>query len=365
MSETEVLLEDLAFPEGPRWRDDRLWFSDMHSQRVMTVDLDGISETVLEVPNSPSGLGWLPDGRMLVVSMLDRKLLRLDPDGLTEVADLSSVATYHCNDMVVDAHGRAYVGNFGADFVGGEDMKAAAIALVDPDGTVRVAAENLMFPNGAVITPDGKTLIVGETYGACMTAFDIEPDGSLTNRRVWAQFDGFVPDGCCLDAEGAIWVASPISSEVVRVREGGEVTQRIQVDTQAIACMLGGADRQTLFVLTAGTLVPEEAAQRRDGRIETVRVDGPEAGLANAMTLPDAERDGVEPLEKIRQAAGHAAIHSELVNHTLDPLWSVMVARRRAACRRRENRRDAAQIVTDRHCVWQASRLQVARPTRR
>ena len=279
MRSTEVLLEGLAFPEGPRWHDGVLWFSDMHSQRVMTVDLDGNAETIVEVANDPSGLGWLPDGRLLVVSMRDRKLLRLDAGGLREVADLSGIATHHCNDMVVDVRGRAYVGNFGAALDSGAAMIPAAIALVDTDGSVRVAAEDLMFPNGAVITPDGRTFIVGESFAARLTAFDIEDDGSLTNRRLWAQLENALPDGCCLDAEGAIWVASPISAEVLRVREGGEVAERIAVDTQAIACMLGGDDRRTLFVLTAGTLDPAEAAQRRDGRIETVRVDVPGAGL--------------------------------------------------------------------------------------
>ncbi len=279
MGETTVLLDDLAFPEGPRWHDGQLWFSDMHSQRVMTVDADGHAETVVEVPNDPSGLGWLPDGRLLVVSMRDRKLMRLDPNGLTEVADLSHIATWHCNDMVVDAQGRAYIGNFGADLQSGADMIAASIARVDPDGSVCVAAENLMFPNGAVITPDGKTLIVGETFAAQMTAFDIEPDGALTNRRSWAHLENAIPDGCCLDAEGAIWVASPISSEVLRVHEGGKVSRRIKLDTQGIACMLGGADRKTLFILTSSTVVPDEAKQRRDGRIEVVEVDVAGAGL--------------------------------------------------------------------------------------
>ncbi len=279
MSETEILLEGLAFPEGPRWRAGVLWFSDMHSQRVMTVDLQGNAKTVVEVANDPSGLGWLPDGRLLVVSMRDRKLLRLDPGGLQEVADLSHIATHHCNDMVVDAKGRAYVGNFGADLGSGADMIPAAIALVEPDGRVRVAADNLMFPNGTVITPDGKTLIVGETFASRMTAFDVGADGSLSNRRVWAELDGFIPDGCCLDAEGAIWVASPITNEVVRVREGGEVLQRIKLEMQGIACMLGGEDRRTLFILSAGTVDPEEAKTRRDARIETLRVEVPGAGL--------------------------------------------------------------------------------------
>jgi sugar lactone lactonase YvrE len=274
-----VLLDGLAFPEGPRWRGGKLWFSDMHAQRVMTVDPAGHSEVIVEVPNCPSGLGWLPDGRLLVVSMNDRKLLRLDPDGLREVADLSHIATFHCNDMVVDAQGRAYVGNFGFDFGAGQALVPAALALVMPDGDVRVAARDLEFPNGTVITPDGKTLIVGESFGGRLTAFDILSDGMLENRRVWAQLENAVPDGICLDAEGAIWVASPMSNEVLRVRQGGFVEQRIKTEAQSIACMLGGADRRTLFILTAGTLDPAQAAKDKRGRIEVVEVDVAGAGL--------------------------------------------------------------------------------------
>jgi sugar lactone lactonase YvrE len=279
--ETEILLDGLIFPEGPRWHDGKLWFSDMAAKRVATVDLKGHDETIVEVPGQPSGLGWLPDGRMLVVSMTDRRLLRLDPDGLHEVADLSDVASYHCNDMVVDQKGRAYIGNFGFDLSDEKSFKKAEIILVTPEGNARVVAEGMSFPNGTVITPDGGTLIVGETFAARLTAFDIEPDGSLANRRVWAKLSKAVPDGICLDAEGAIWVASPISSEVLRVREGGEVTHRIAVSTQAIACMLGGTERRTLFVLTAKSTSPDELLSEEEpgGRIEIIEVDVPGAGL--------------------------------------------------------------------------------------
>lgn len=277
--ETRVLLDGLVFGEGPRWHDGQLWFSDMHAHRVMTVNLDGKTETVAEVPGQPSGLGWLPDGRLLVVSMTDRRLLRLDPDGLTEAADLRELASYHCNDMVVDRQGRAYIGNFGFDFIAQQPFAPAEIVLVTPDGNARVVADEMAFPNGSVITPDGRTLIVGETYSARLTAFDIKPDGSLTGRRVWAQLEQAVPDGICLDAEGAIWVASPMSAEVLRVREGGEVTHRIKVSTQAYACMLGGPERRTLFVLTAETTNPDEARAKKSGRVETVEVDIPGAGL--------------------------------------------------------------------------------------
>ena len=227
MTQPKVLLDGLAFPEGPRWRDGRLWFSDMHYHRVVAVDPDGRSETIAEVPNRPSGLGWLPDGRMLVVSMTDRRLLRLEDSKLVPHAELGAFATFHTNDMVVDAQGRAYVGNFGFDLDAQETPKPAALLRVDPDGTASLAADELMFPNGTVITPDGRTLIVGESFGARLTAFDLADDGSLSNRRVWAAVERAVSDGICLDAEGAIWVASPTSAEVLRVREGGEVTHRV------------------------------------------------------------------------------------------------------------------------------------------
>src|SRR5262249_59234059 len=276
---TDVLLDGLAFPEGPRWREGVLWFSDMHDQLVKTVDLDGRCEAVVRVENDPSGLGWLPDRRLLVVSMRDRRLLRLDPDGLREGASLPRIASHHCHDMVTDARGRSYVGNFGFDFQKGESPRTAALALVYPDGRVQVAAEDLSFPNGTVITPDGRTLIVGESFAARLTAFDVAEDGSLSNRRIWAQLEKAVPDGICLDAEGAIWVASPMSNEVLRVREGGEVAERIRVATQAIACMLGGPKRTTLFVCTSESLLAEDCRAKRSAKIEVVEVSVPGAGL--------------------------------------------------------------------------------------
>jgi len=276
---TRVLLDGLVFPEGPRWRDGRLWFSDMHAHRVMTVDLDGQAETVVEVPGQPSGLGWLPDGRLLVVSMTDRRLLRLDPGGLTEVANLWELSSFHCNDMVVDRAGRAWVGNFGFDLIAQAAFHPAEIVLVTPDGRARVVARDMAFPNGTVIAPDGRTLIVGESAAMRLTAFDIEVDGSLANRRVWAEIAPVVPDGICLDAEGCIWVASPTTSEVVRVRAGGAIADRIPVETHAYACMLGGADRRTLFVLTAASHDPEVARAERGGRIEIVQVEVAGAGL--------------------------------------------------------------------------------------
>jgi sugar lactone lactonase YvrE len=277
---SERLLGGLAFAEGPRWHVDRLWFSDMHRQEVVAVDLEGERETIVTVPNDPSGLGWTADGQLLVVSMRDRRLLRLEPDGsLAQVADLSGLATFHCNDMVVDAKGRAYVGNFGWDLHGGGTPRGAALVLVTPDGRVRTVAEDLEFPNGTVITDDGGTLIVGETMGRRLTAFDVEPDGSLSRRRTFAQLETVLPDGICLDAEGGIWVASPISHGCFRVLEGGEITHKIEVERQAFACMLGGPERRHLFVCTAGSSVPQECASNLDGCIEIVGVDVPGAGL--------------------------------------------------------------------------------------
>jgi len=274
-----VLLEQLAFAEGPRWHEGRLWFSDMHDHKVIAVDEAGQREDLFEVPTRPSGLGWLPDGRLLVVSMTDQKLLvQENGDQLIEYADLSDLAHFHCNDMVVDAQGRAYVGNFGFDLDANEKPTTTNLLLVRAKGEVVVAADDLSFPNGTVITPDGRTLIVGESFGARLTAFDIAPDGSLSNRRVWAAMSGAVPDGICLDDEGAIWVASPVSGEALRIVEGGEVTDRIALETQAYACMLGGADGRTLFVCTASASNPETCRAQRDGRIEAFRVASGRAG---------------------------------------------------------------------------------------
>ncbi|HZZ89787.1 MAG TPA: SMP-30/gluconolactonase/LRE family protein [Caulobacteraceae bacterium] len=276
----ETVLDGLAFPEGPRWHDGRLWFSDMHAHEVVAMTPEGERETIFSHTGPVSGLGWLPDGRMLVVSMVDMQLLRIEADGRAVVhGDLSSIATGRCNDMVVDADGRAYVGNFGFDYPEGE-VKPAKLARVDPDGKVSVAADDLVFPNGAIITPDDKTLVVGESFAGRLTAYDIDGRGGLSNRRVWAQLpQGAVPDGACLDAEGAIWVASPTTSDVIRIKEGGEVLETIKADQGAFACMLGGEDRRTLYVLTASSSIPEECAANRTGRIEAVRVEAPGAGL--------------------------------------------------------------------------------------
>jgi sugar lactone lactonase YvrE len=275
---TEIVLDGLTFPEAPRWRAGALWFSDFYSYRVLTVDLAGIVSTVAEVPGRPSGLGWTVDGALLVVSMLDRCLLRFDGPRSRRVADLSPLATGPCNDMVVDASGRAYVGNFGFDRHRGEPERSTCIARVDPDGTVVRAADDLLFPNGTVITPDGGTLIVAETLAARLTAFDVDRDGALSNRRTFAQIDGCFPDGICLDAEGAAWVADARGHRVVRVLEGGRIERTISMgDRHAYACMLGGDDRRTLFLCTNTGSGPA-MADKRDGRIERVRVDVPGVG---------------------------------------------------------------------------------------
>ncbi|MDA1311035.1 MAG: SMP-30/gluconolactonase/LRE family protein [Proteobacteria bacterium] len=279
MNELTPILDGLTFAEGPRWRDGRLWFSDFYAFEVIAVDLEGNRETIVTVPEQPSGLGWTPDGKLLIVSMRDQKLMRLENDALVEHADLSGHANYWCNDMVVDAQGGAYVGNFGFNRHAGEEPRATTLVRVSPDGTASVAADGLWFPNGTVITPDGKTLIVGETRAKRLTAFTVAADGSLSDRRVFAETDNMYPDGICLDAEGAVWVSDPQNKELVRFRDGGEVTDRISLgDRGAYACILGGEDRRTLFVCTNIGSGPE-IAKGRTGKIEITRVDVPGAGL--------------------------------------------------------------------------------------
>ena len=267
----EVLLSGLRFPEAPRWRGGRLWFSDMYACEVRSVDLAGRSEVQARLSEPISGLGWLPDGTLLVVSMTDRKLMRVDAGRPSVHADLSQLAPHHCNDLVVDARGRAYVGNFGSDISGGGAPTPTCLILVEPDGRARVVAEELVFPNGMVITADGRTLIVAETFASRLTAFDIGDDGSLSSRRVWAELGGAMADGICLDAENAVWVASPFSRELLRVREGGEILQRIATERLPVACALGG---RTLFVLTTLHFEPEKTVER-SGRIEIVEVPVP------------------------------------------------------------------------------------------
>jgi sugar lactone lactonase YvrE len=284
MTKATVLADGLRFAEGPRWHAGKLWFSDMYDHAVKTVDLDGHVETKVDIVGQPSGLGWLPDGTMLVVSMLDRLVLRLEVDRLVVHADLSGVATWHCNDMIVDATGRAYVGNFGFDLHTAEksgdfsNLCPAVLASVEPDGTVGVAATDLMFPNGTVLTPDGRTLIVAESLGHRLTAFDRHADGSLSNRRIWADLGTRAPDGICLDASGAIWVADAAAPQCVRVAEGGKVLDVIDTDHHCYACMLGGPDGTTLFMLTAEASHPDATTTSRGARILISQVTSPHAG---------------------------------------------------------------------------------------
>jgi sugar lactone lactonase YvrE len=277
--QTEILLTGLAFPEAPRWRDDRLWFTDQHARRIMTVTSDGKAECILETEDLPGGLGWLPDATPLVVAMTERAVYRLTPRGLEQHADLATLAPFHCNDMIVSTEGRAYVGNFGYDLHGGAALAETHLIMIEPDGICRITATGLIFPNGSVITPDGTTLIVAETFAHRLTAFTIGKNGLLHTPRLWADLKQATPDGICLDAEGALWVASPATHEVIRVRQGGTILSRIHPVGTPYACMLGGQDRRTLFILTAETDDPEQARKIRSGRIETALVDIPGAGL--------------------------------------------------------------------------------------
>jgi len=285
-----VLCEGIYFGEGPRWRDGRLWFSDFFAHAVKSVSSAGDLRTEFTIDDQPSGLGWTPDGTMLVVSMANRRVLRRSPSGEIGVhADLSGIATFHCNDMAVDSSGRAYVGNFGFDLhhelaARGDqsvlaDHKTAKLACISPQGAVGIASDELHFPNGTVITPDGKTLIVAETLATCLTAFDIGPDGALSGRRIWASTLPRVPDGIALDADGAVWIANALGPECVRIAEGGEALDVVATSQNCYACMLGGDDGKTLFMLTAPTSMPKEASAAPKGRIEVATVNAMHAGL--------------------------------------------------------------------------------------
>lgn len=279
MRDLRLVVDGVDFGEGPRWHDGALWYSDFFQRTISRVTAEG-ERTVVhgDLPDRPSGLGWLPDGRLLVVSMTERKVLRDEGGTLIVHADLSSVATGNVNDMVVDADGNAYVGNFGFDFEQGEAFRPADLALVRPDGSVEVAATGLRFPNGSVITPDGRTLIVGETFGAAYQAFEIHDDATLGPARVWAEVPGVAPDGCTLDADGGIWCSDALGSQVVRVVEGGEITDRVPTPMPTFACALGGADGRSLFVLCAPSSRPDEVAGRAAGAIYVTEVAVPHAG---------------------------------------------------------------------------------------
>jgi sugar lactone lactonase YvrE len=290
--ETTPFLDGLHFGESPRWHDERLWYADFYDDAVLSVDEDGDVRLELEVPGEPAGLGWLPDDRLLVVARKPRTVLRVEHDGrLVGHGDLNPTATFYGNDMVVDDVGRAYVGNFGFDLdrfieehgevalVESPGPPTTALVRIDPDGTAHVAASELNFPNGSVITPDGRTLIVAETLAGQLTAFDIDDDGTLSGRRVWAQLSWCAPDGICLDADGRVWVANAIASECILVAEGGDVVDRVMTSQTCFACMLGGADLRTLYMMTAPTSKESVVSVARSGRIERAPVEVGGAGL--------------------------------------------------------------------------------------
>lgn len=290
----DVFFEGLAFGESPRWHEGRLYLADVFAKQVVSVGLDGTSRIEVEMDDHPSGIGWLPDGRMLVVSMLERAVLRQESAGLDVHADLADVCPGACNDMVVDGHGRAYVGNAGYSYrYRGEPVamkRSTSLVMVNPDGEVRPQPGTLMFPNGVVVSGDGRLLVVAQSHGARLTAYDVGDQGDLSGERVFAQlparFDH--PDGICMDAEGGVWVANPEPQCCVRIVDGGQVTHLIDTAPwECIACMLGGDDGQTLFLVltpsrhdraSASMTLGGPPSSERVGRVETIRVDTPGAG---------------------------------------------------------------------------------------
>jgi sugar lactone lactonase YvrE len=290
MQNHRTILDGLWFGEGPRWHDGALFFSDMHGHRVVRTDLEGRSSTVVELAHDePSGLGWLPDGRLLVVAMETQKLHRLEADGtLVEHADLSGIARGDINDMIVATDGTAYVGDMGARIHDPQSPRVPGQTIrVTPDGAVSQGAGDLSSPNGHILTADGRTLIVAESGAGRLTAFDVADDGTLSNRRVYAELappEGSriplsPPDGVCLDAAGGVWVADPVNARLFRVLPGGEVTDEHRyTGAIPIACVLGGADRRTLLVCVAGDWRRDEVKKAATGRIDAFDVEIPGAG---------------------------------------------------------------------------------------
>lgn len=280
MAELRTLMSGLVFGESPRWHEDRLWFSDWGAHEVIAVGLDGKSEVVAHVNSFPFCIDFLPDGRLLVASARDRSLLRMEPDGsLVTHADLAGLADYSWNDIAVNGRGNAYVNNIGFAFPGGE-FAPGIVAVVTPDGSARQVADGLAFPNGMAVTPDDSTLIVAESYGGRLTAFDIAADGGLSNRRVWADLgEAAAPDGICLDAEGAVWYGDVPNKRCVRVREGGEVLQTISLDRGCFACALGGPDGRTLLMIATEWHGTEGmAGGARTGQVLVTEAPAPAAG---------------------------------------------------------------------------------------
>jgi sugar lactone lactonase YvrE len=280
VSAYEVLMEGVVFGESPRWHDGRLWFSDWGANQVIALNLDGSHEVIATVPSFPMCIDFLPDGRLLVVDSAQRRLLRREPDGsLVPHADLASVSEKPWNDIVVDDRGNAYVNTIGFDFPDGA-FEPGLVVIVTPDGAVREVAGDLAFPNGMAITADGGTLIVAESYASQLTAFDVGADGFLGNRRVWAATPGDHPDGICVDADGAVWYADVGNQHCVRVREGGEVLEVIDLDRGCFACVLGGPQRRTLFLVVNEWGGAEDASGggHRMGQVLQVTAPAPGAG---------------------------------------------------------------------------------------
>jgi sugar lactone lactonase YvrE len=282
MTELSLIFSDLRFPEGARWHEDRLWFSDMHTGQVFkSRPANRTLEEVVVVDDQPSGLGWLPDGSLLISCMLSRKVRRLDQDGrLSDFADVSSLTDAPINDLVTNPDGQTYLGGFGYDLYADAPQKPGPIFRLDADGTPTVVEDDMVFPNGSVILPGTSTLVVAETWAARLSAFDIDDQGGLTNKRVWAELPpGSTPDGICADAAGGVWVSSISTSQFLRVEAGSRITQLISVPGRcATDCVLGGAEGTTLFLLTSNSWQPTETSTR-EGRIEAVEVEvpGPQA----------------------------------------------------------------------------------------
>jgi sugar lactone lactonase YvrE len=291
----KTLLEGLSFTECPRWHDHRLYFSDRYTRRVLALSLDGKLETYARTPGLPAGIGFLPDGRLLITSMRDHKVLRREHDGsIVEHADLSGLACGDLNDMLVDAESCAWVGNFGFDLFGGAPALSTVLIFVAPNGQAGIAARDLLFPNGTVLTPDGRTLIIAETMASRLSAFTAS-NGVLSERRTWAAFGNppatadvgrivqeaeVVPDGICLDAEGAVWVADVTHRRLIRVAEGGAILEELETNGLcAFACMLGGDDGRTLFACAAPTFNEAESVALHRSAILMTRVAVPHAGL--------------------------------------------------------------------------------------
>lgn len=276
-SQFEVVAAGLAFPESPRWHAGRLFLSEKRAGRVLSIDRHGSVASVAEIEGEPGGLGWTPAGDLLVVAMAKRSVIRIAPDGEQQlVADLSAITTCKCNDMVVDSNGNAYVGDFGYDLLHGSPPVPGVLALARPDGTSAVVATDVHFPNGCVITPE-RELIVAESAANRLTAFRIADDGSLADRRVFADLGTDVPDGICRDAEGAVWIADPLHNAVVRVADGGKVLDRRTTEQGCFACELGGDDGCTLFVCTYDAAASASVEPKPIGRVEATTVEVPRA----------------------------------------------------------------------------------------